>query len=146
MRVVVPQCPAESRWTDHLDALSILAETAGAPLALTGFSMGGQGVWAFAAKYPMLVERLAPIAARLPAGMSAEALADRLPDAPIWVVHGARDEKVPMTESEAIVAALDARGRRPVFTRYERLGHVATCDRVYSNPDFLAWLALGRAM
>src|SRR5215472_18439815 len=61
MRVLVPQCPSASRWTDHtedlarwLDALRIGA------LAVTGFSMGGQGVWAFAARFPDRVNRLAP--------------------------------------------------------------------------------------
>ena len=142
MRVVVPQCPPDCRWGDRLEALVALLDALKIEkLTVAGFSMGGQGAWAFAAHHPDRVARLAPVAARLPAGMRATDLASRLPKVPTWVIHGARDESVPVTESDAVVAALRALGRPPTFTRYERLGHMPTCEKAYASDEYLAWLA-----
>ena len=142
MRVVVPQCPPECRWDDRLEHLALLLDTLpGEALTVTGFSMGGQGVWAFAAKYPGRATRLAPVAARLPVGTNAIELAPRLPDVPTWVIHGGHDERVPAAESDAIVAALNALGHRPTYTRYEGLGHAVTCDTAYADSGYRAWLA-----
>ncbi len=143
LRVVVPQCPPESRWGDHLDSLGGLADALRSEtLAVAGFSMGAQGAWAFAARYPDRVRRLAPVAGRLPAGVSAAELASRLPDVPTWVIHGTLDERVPVAESDAIVAALNALGRRPIYTRHEGRGHEAACRRAYADGEYRAWLAL----
>lgn len=140
-RVVVPQCPPGSRWTDHLDDLARVVEATGAPATVAGFSMGGEGVWAFAAAHPTFVARLAPVAARLPSGIAAGELAGSLPDLPTWVVHGAEDERVAVTESDAIVEALTARGRPPRYARFEGLGHVASCERAYGDEAYLRWLS-----
>jgi predicted peptidase len=142
MRVLVPQCPSGSRWTDHLDdvARGLDSLCIGA-IALTGFSLGGQGVWAFAAQFPDRVNRLAPIAGRLPRGVEPMKLAASIPDVPIWVTHGARDDRVPVAESDAIVAALTAQGRRPTYTRYADLDHVRSCDAAYRDDAYRAWLA-----
>jgi predicted peptidase len=142
MRVVVPQCPPGARWGDCLDdlerLLDVLKDDA---VAVAGFSMGGQGAWAFAARYPDRVTRLAPVAGRLPADTSATELATRVPDVPTWVIHGGSDERVPAAESDAIVAALNALGRRPTYTRHEGIGHEATCRRAYKDNAYRAWLA-----
>jgi predicted peptidase len=142
MRVVVPQCPPECRWGDRLELLALLLDTLrGEAVTVTGFSMGGQGVWAFAEKCPDRVTRLAPVSARLPVGRIATELAPRLPDVPTWVIHGGHDERVPASESDAIVAALSSLGRRPTYTRYEGLGHGITCDKAYADSGYRAWLA-----
>jgi predicted peptidase len=142
MRVVVPQCPPESRWEEHLDDLGRLVDTLqGGTLAVAGFSMGGQGVWAFAARYPDRVLRLAPVAGRLPVGTKATELALRLPDVPTWVIHGTGDDRVPVGESDAIVAALNALGRRPIYTRHDGRGHEATGRKAYADSGYRAWLA-----
>ena len=142
MRVVVPQCPPDCRWGDRLAELAGLLDAMRIDrLTVAGFSMGGQGVWAFAANHPDRVARLAPVSGRLPAGMPASDLASCLPQVPTWVIHGARDESVPVTESDAAVAALRALGRPATFTRYERLGHMPTCEKAYADDEYLAWLA-----
>ena len=58
-----------------------------------------------------------------------------------WVTHGARDERVPVAESDAIVAALTAHGRPPMYTRYADLDHARTCDAAYGDDVYRAWLA-----
>ena len=142
MRVLVPQCPLGSRWSDHMDDVARWLDSLriGA-IAVTGFSMGGHGVWAFAVRFPDRVNRLAPVAARLPSGVGPMQLATSIPDVPIWVTHGARDERVPVAESDAIVAALTAHGRPPRYTRYADLDHARTCDAAYGDDVYRAWLA-----
>jgi predicted peptidase len=142
MRVVVPQCPPERRWGDQLEDLARLLDALRIEaISVAGFSMGGQGVWAFAAQYPDRVTRLAPIAGRLPVGTIATELAPRLPDVPTWVIHGGKDQRVPVADSDAIVAALGALGRRPIYTRHDRLGHEAVCHDAYADSAYRAWLA-----
>jgi dipeptidyl aminopeptidase/acylaminoacyl peptidase len=43
--------------------------------------------------------------------------------APLFVIHGANDPRVPVSEAEQIVAALRARGRRVEYLRFENEGH-----------------------
>jgi predicted peptidase len=140
-KLVVPQCPVSSRWTDHLEDLRAVIDrlSSAVPCALTGFSMGGQGVWAFAATFPSRISRIAPVSGRLP--VPAIALARAVRSIPTWVIHGTADERVPVTESDAIVAALRATGGKPAYSRYDATGHVPTCDRAYTDPELLDWLA-----
>ncbi len=42
---------------------------------------------------------------------------------PLMVVHGANDPRVPVTETEQVVAQLKARGKEVVYLRYEDEGH-----------------------
>jgi predicted peptidase len=142
MRVVVPQCPPERRWGDQLEDLARLLDALNVEaLTVSGFSMGGQGVWAFAAQYPDRVTRLAPIAGRLPVGANATELAHRLPDVPTWVIHGGKDQRVPIADSDAVVAALGSLGRRPIYTRHDHLGHEAVCHGAYADSAYRTWLA-----
>ena len=43
--------------------------------------------------------------------------------APLFVIHGANDPRVPVTEAEQIVAALRARNQRVEYLRFENEGH-----------------------
>ena len=47
---------------------------------------------------------------------------DRI-EAPLLVIHGANDPRVPVSEAEQIVAALRAREREVEYLRYEDEGH-----------------------
>jgi len=49
------------------------------------------------------------------------------------VTHGARDERVPVAESDAIVTALTTRGRPPMYTRYAALDHASTCEAAWHS-------------
>jgi dienelactone hydrolase len=124
------ECPA-----CRLDALG--SERA----VITGFSMGGRDAWAFALRHPERVVCLSPVAAYLPPETTPERLAQNLPAVPTWVVHSDADTRVPVTDSDAAIAALTATGRRPRSTRYEGLSHGATCEAIYSDSEYLTWLA-----
>ncbi len=43
--------------------------------------------------------------------------------APLFVIHGANDPRVPVAEAEQIVAALRQRGQRVEYTRFDNEGH-----------------------
>jgi dipeptidyl aminopeptidase/acylaminoacyl peptidase len=77
-----------------------------------------------------LLERLSPLQR-----------ADRIA-APLLVIHGANDPRVPVSEAQQIVATLQSRGRPVEYLRYEDEGHglVRLPNRLDAYPkiaDFL---------
>lgn len=142
IRIAVPQCPPAERWSEWVDPLASLLDALGSERAVvTGFSMGGRGAWAFALRHSARVLRLSPVAARVPPETTAKELALALPPVPTWVMHSRDDERVPVSESDAAVAALAALGRRPRYTRYEGLSHGATSETAYADGEYLTWLS-----
>ena len=139
--IIAPQCPEDTRWTDHLDALeSILDEVIAryridkGRVYLTGLSLGGQGAWFLAARAPERFAALVPIC-----GRSDSEAADRLKDVPTWVFHGADDDTVPSNESEKIVSALQAVSGNVKLTVYPDTGH-DSWTRAYSEPEMYTWM------
>jgi dipeptidyl aminopeptidase/acylaminoacyl peptidase len=67
---------------------------------------------------------------------------------PLFVVHGANDPRVPVSEAEQVVAALRERGREVEYLRYEDEGHGITRlrNRLDCYPQIAAFLErhLGR--
>jgi len=61
--------------------------------------------------------------------------------APLMVIHGANDPRVPIVETEQIVKALRARGREVEYLRYEDEGHslAKTKNRADAYPKVLAF-------
>jgi predicted peptidase len=147
-RIFVPQCPVTRRWTDCIDELRLLFDGIEAlcperpgRIALTGFSMGGTGVLAFAARHPERVSRIAPVAARLPEAIGTREIATALTSVPTWVFHGAADRQVPVKNSDTLVEELRARGGTPRYTRYKAADHSGACALAYGDPDLRRWLA-----
>src|SRR5690606_5595320 len=106
--VLAPQCPEEFNWssridseTDILDALMMMVDKVLRDpridphrVYLAGSSMGGYGTWALAARAPDRFAAVVPIAG----GGNTES-ASRFIDVPLWAVHGADDEVVPVAQS-----------------------------------------------
>jgi len=139
--VLSPQCPSDSYWGYQLDNLNALLDEVVATCAvdpdrlyLTGLSMGGDGAWALAIRYPERFAALVPIAAR---GNEDEAC--KLKDLPIWVFHGAKDTVVPPSESEEMVKALEECGGDVRFTLYPDAEHDSWTE-TYNNPELYTWL------
>jgi predicted peptidase len=143
---ISPQCPPNSMWGLHLEALDLLLNEIEATCAvdpdriyLTGLSMGGYGTWHLAVEYP---ERFAAIAPICGGGMWFSGFPERvcvLKDLPVWVFHGAKDPVVPLAESERLVDALKACGGNVRFTIYPEAGHDSWTE-TYDNPEFYTWL------
>jgi len=147
---VSPQCPANTWWPDHLEALdALLAQTVTrypvdlGRISLTGVSIGGFGVWDWAALHPDRFAALAPICG---GGFTFHGFPERactLKHVPVWVFHGAKDDVVPARESEILVDALKQCGGNVRFTLYPQAGHDAWTE-TYHNPELYEWLMAQR--
>jgi predicted peptidase len=120
---VFPQCPRNAHWSPP--ALMAMLDTIEAALKidrdrvyLTGFSLGGFGVWQTAAAFPDVFAAIAPVC-----GMSDISDVPRLRDIPVWAFHGALDQNVPLAESEKMAAALRRIGGNVRLTVYPDFAH-----------------------
>lgn len=139
--VLTPQCPPDSSWIDHREAvLALLKETIrknnvdATKVYVTGFSMGGSGAWDLAARSPETFAAAIPIS-----GWFDPDQAERLKHMPIWNFHGEDDETVPLGKSDEMVAALREIGAPVKFTSYPGLGH-AVMNITYDKPELFQWL------
>lgn len=161
--IVLPQCRKQDWWTNapmEAQALKALDQTMqefkGDPqrVYLTGLSMGGYGTWAIGSQSPGKFAALVPICGgvRLPPGNhlvnahdtddSADpyaAVAQKIGKTPVWVFHGGADPTVPVTESQMMVAALEAAGGDVRYTEYPGVGH-DSWDKAYDEADLFTWL------
>lgn len=157
--VVFPQAPKDSSWQGTSARLALaaldqtLAEINADPdrVYLTGLSMGGNGTWYLDHQH---VGRFAAIAAvcgfvsgarSFPSfvppgeGTPYERYARGLRSMPTWIVHGADDPVVPVTESQRMFEALTALGAEVHHVELPGVGHNAW-DAAYRSPDFATWL------
>lgn len=138
--VVSPQCPKDDWWTDKIEVLIHLLDDIVARynvdterIYLTGLSMGGYGSWALASEYPERFAAVAPIC-----GGGNRIMAFRLKDIPVWAFHGAKDNVVPLKQSEEMVNAIKAHGGDAKLTVYPNAGHDSWTE-TYNNKELYDW-------
>ena len=163
--VVFPQCREGASWVDpDMEQLALLSleqairEFKGdqTRIYLTGISMGGQGTWYLAMKYPHRFAALAPIAGRTRPALRKlaseyifslagsplkyfQTLIERIHALPIWVFHGQQDQTVPVEETRMMVRLLRENGSSIRYTEYPSIGH-ASWESAYAEPNFFPWL------
>jgi len=144
--VVSPQCPENTIWSQHYDALNaVLDEIIGSypvdtdRVYLTGLSMGGSAAWNFAALYPERFAALVPICGRGDWYIGDPQQLCVLRDVPIWVFHGALDTVIPLVESAKLVQAIQACGGQVRFTVYPEAGH-DSWSQAYATPELYSWM------
>jgi pimeloyl-ACP methyl ester carboxylesterase len=120
---VLPQCPQNTHWPPMivkmvLDSVEAILRIDRYRVYLTGFSMGGYGTWQTAAAFPGTFAAIAPVC-----GLSDLPAIPRLLGIPIWAFHGAKDLKVPVAESQRMIAALCRSGADARLTVYPDLSH-----------------------
>lgn len=137
--VVSPQCPPDQWW--DITALDEFVERVTKKyrvdpdrVYLTGLSMGGFGTWALAMRHPQRFAAIAPIC-----GGGEARHAYVLRDVPVWAFHGAKDEVVPLRQSEEMIAALRDAGAEPRFTIYPEGKHDVWTE-TYADPELYTWL------
>ncbi len=137
---VSPQCPADSWWTLELEALEALLNDIINKykvdidrIYLTGLSMGGFATWSLAIRNPNTFAAIAPIC-----GGGDPNKVCTIKDVPAWVFHGAKDELVPLQQSENMVKALKECGGNVQFTIYPEAGH-DSWTVTYDNPELYEW-------
>ncbi len=147
--VIAPQCPADVRWseiTERLDALldDLLANypVDADRVYLTGFSMGSFGTWTWALRRPDRFAALLPVGGN---GLTRDPGLTRvdfapLKSLPLWMVHGAMDQTVPVSGADEFAAKLAALGANFGYTRYPDADHGGSSDRAFSDLSILRWL------
>jgi predicted peptidase len=161
--VVMPQLPPGGRWNSGTAQMAMTAldqtvrefATDTDRVYLTGLSLGGNGTWYLAYRYPERFAAIAPVCgfvtAFWPEGRDFDAvvpgdtaaafsgLASKLRRIPVWIFHGEIDEAVPVVQSRRAAAALKAAGADVQFTEVLGSNH-NVWDNAYSSPAFAAWL------
>jgi predicted peptidase len=141
--VVSPQCPRGRYWLVPLLA-SLLDEVCRRwrvdedRVYVTGISMGAYGTWHLAEAHADRLAAIIPICGGGDPDNAAE-----LKDLPIWAFHGAKDNVVPLEESEVMVQAVRNAGGTVRFTIYPEAGH-DSWTQTYEKPDWHQWLLAHR--
>ncbi len=142
--VISPQCPQGSWWDAHglislLDSVIATHAVDKTRIYLTGLSMGGFGTWELGGRYPDRFAAFAPICGRgrwpYARGYTPFLIMSKKP---VWVFHGAKDNVVPLQESQLMVDALKRRGGKPEFTIYPDANHDSWTE-TYNNPKLYEW-------
>jgi poly(3-hydroxybutyrate) depolymerase len=159
--MVAPQCPAGSLyantwagldWTqptntqlpdpnpplrvalEIVDALQQEFSLDSNRLYITGFSMGGFGVWDAVTRYPGKFAAAVPIC-----GGGDEYTAPRIVNLAVWTFHSADDPVISVNRTRNMVAAMRAAGGSPLYTEYNGYGHFSWIP-AYAEPNLLPWM------
>ena len=101
---------------------------------LTGFSMGGYGVFAVAQEYPDFFAAAAPLA-----GSGNPNLGARYRSLPIRAYHGEADEGIPCHYSVTMIEEIKKAGNQDAqLVILPGAGH-QICADVYGNPEIYRW-------
>jgi len=143
---VSPQCPQDSWWSDHIEAINGLLSDITTTYAvdtdrvyLTGLSIGGYGTWHLATVYPERFAGVVPICGGGAWFLGFPENVCAIKDVPVWAFHGAKDDLVPLEESEKMVETLKACGGNVRFTVYPDADH-DSWTRTYDSPELYEWL------
>lgn len=141
--VVAPQLPGDQSWTDT-DRLAELVRDIAARypvdasrIYLTGYSLGGGGVWREAVAHPELYAAAVPAAAWTPE--PTEVIAEALDDLPVRIYHGTADEAAPFARAEAMADALERAGVDVTFSVYPGARH-GELTHIYKDDELYTWL------
>lgn len=113
---------------------------------VTGFSQGGLLTFALALHHAELFSAALPLAGWLPEGLVPEVGAPLSRFPPIRAMHGARDERIPVEATRALVAKLRGKGLSVDFVEFPEAGHAmdAAMNELFRQWLEEALLSLGR--
>ena len=146
--IVAPLCPSGEIWQNEpllqlLDRVTKNYAVDTNRVYLTGISMGGYGAWKLGIENAARFAAIAPICG---GGNMIEIIMGTwdkgapLKSLPIWAFHGAKDDVVPLDESERMVKQLKKFGVRDVKpTVYPEAKH-DSWKLTYADPEFYEWL------
>jgi predicted peptidase len=103
---------------------------------LTGFSMGGTGVYDTAARWPEKFAAVIAIAGPVPTDTSELVMGLRC--VPVRIVHGVLDKRVPVEGSRRLAADLRRAGASVDYKEDPDNGHDG--DKPYADPEMIDWL------
>ena len=142
--IISPLCPLHLRWTTDDWFGNFFREITGkyridtTRVYLTGLSLGGNGTWYIAEKYPEKFAAIAPISGFTGETDYIEKNINKLIDMPIWAFHGKIDDVVPFEETERMVKKLEGKNRNLKFTAEPEMGHGINWI-VYPGEELYDW-------
>lgn len=141
--VVAPQLHTPGSWTD-VDRLAAILDEVEARypvdrdrVYLTGYSMGGGGVWRMARAHADRFAAAVPMAAHTPAPTAVWARS--LADLPMRVIHGAEDDLAPPGAAREMVEFLRRTGADVELRMVEGADH-GDLTTLYREPSLYAWM------
>ncbi|HUP20428.1 MAG TPA: alpha/beta fold hydrolase [Gemmatimonadota bacterium] len=141
--VVAPQLHTPGSWTD-VDRLAAILDQVEARYSvdrdrvyLTGYSMGGGGVWRMALEHADRFAAAVPMAAHTPEPTAVWARA--VAELPIRVIHGAEDESAPPAAARTMVEFLRRTGADAELRMVEGADH-GDLTTVYRDPSLYDWM------
>lgn len=159
--VIFPQVPNDSSWIGIPSQVAMTAlDNAMAEFRidpdrvyLTGLSMGGNGTWHLAYRFPDRFAAIAPICAFVTvlngrtfkaavptdSGDAFQTLARRVAKLPTWIFHGEIDQPVPVAQSRQAAEAIRKAGGDIKYTEFLGMDH-NVWDATYASPQFISWL------
>lgn len=146
--IVAPQCPSGQIWESEpllqlLDSTEKQYRVDPKRIYLTGLSMGGYGTWQLGLAHPSKFAAIAPICGgcnMIEVILGPRDKADAFKSLPIWAFHGAKDDVVPLSESERVVDGLRKGGVKEVkFTIYPEAKH-DSWKEAYKTPGLYEWM------
>jgi predicted peptidase len=150
--LVSPQCPANQIWSTPallklLDDVEANFRVDTNRVYVSGLSMGGYATWDLGLSHP---ERFAAIAPVCGGGDTIKVLLASNPSAlrhlGVWAFHGAKDEVVPVQESERMLSVLKRAGVTDAkLTVYPNANHDSWTE-TYQNPELYEWLLKHKAV
>ncbi len=137
--VISPQNPENKFWNDAalkelLDEIIDTHRIDESRVYLTGMSRGGFGTWRMAIQNPEMFAAIVPIC-----GGGTPSYAQWLKDVPVWAFHGAKDRVIPLSQTVAMVEALQQAQGNVKLTTYPEAGHDSWTE-TYDNPEVYDWL------
>lgn len=140
-----PQLPEGQTWVEReSDVIALLDDLiASQPIdpyrvIVSGFSLGTAGAWHIAASHPGRFAGLVAVSGRVPKTLEETQLA-ALKEIPIQIFQGAKDEKLPIEDTQQIVDTLRGLGGTVDFTVFPEGDHFIA-DEVYSDSKLQQWL------
>jgi predicted peptidase len=141
--IVSPDCPvkywhqpeSEQLIFDLLDTIQAKFNIDPDRILVTGYSLGGMGVWHFAGRYPGRFT-----AAIVMAGAPPKDALEINWRIPLMVIHGREDEVLPLQETKEIVSRLEKDGMDIEFRVLEGVTHYQTNYFVAALRNAIPWL------
>jgi len=148
--VLLPQCRPDKYWIDEpmdkmvtgeIEDISKDFSVDEKRKYLMGVSLGGYGVWHFAANYPNDFAALVSICGGSPltSGDRFAPVAERIGKTPAWLFHGSEDKVVQVSESRNMVKAIKDHGGNVKYSEYEGVGHNVWLNAL-GEKELVPWL------
>lgn len=143
--IISPQCPANKDWTTEnwfpatYNEIREKFRIDTNRVYLTGLSLGGEGTWYISEQYPDIFAAISPVCGRVSHIPSILKESEEISSLPIWIFHGALDKVYSVKESDKMYSLLKDLNPNIRYTRYPDLGHGATHDTTYKDPELYNW-------